>query len=292
MSKKGREKAVRVGGSKRTAAEIGKSALAFALFLIYMIPFLLVVINSFKRKISIVKTPLQLVDDDGPQFENYSNAFVDMDFFRAFGNSLFVVSCSVALLIVLSSMCAYILVRKNYFVCKVSFLLLISYMVVPFQVIMIPLLSIYGSTFNMLNSRITLILMNFGFGTCFAVFLCHGFNKTGVPLALEEAAIIDGCGPIQTFFKIVFPLLKPILSTIAILQVLGLWNDYLLPSLVLVRPKLHTLPIAIRTFVGTFSSDYGNMMAALVMTVVPVIIVYIALQKYIIGGVVAGAVKS
>lgn len=113
-----------------------------------------------------------------------------------------------------------------------------------------------------------------------------------MPLALEEAAIIDGCGPIQTFFKIVLPLLKPILSTVAILQVLGLWNDYLLPSLVLVRPKLHTLPIAIRTFVGTFSSDYGNMMAALVMTVVPVIIVYIALQKYIIGGVVAGAVKS
>ena len=251
MSKKGREKAVRVGGSKRTAAEIGKSALAFALFLIYMIPFLLVVINSFKRKISIVKTPLQLVDDDGPQFENYSNAFVDMDFFRAFGNSLFVVSCSVALLIVLSSMCAYILVRKNYFACKVSFLLLISYMVVPFQVIMIPLLSIYGSTFNMLNSRITLILMNFGFGTCFAVFLCHGFIKTGVPLALEEAAIIDGCGPIQTFFKIVFPLLKPILSTIAILQVLGLWNDYLLPSLVLGKKELYTLPLSTYSFYGT-----------------------------------------
>ena len=271
---------------------MAKSIFAFVLFILYMIPFLLVVVNSLKTKISIVKYPLKLVDDKGLQFANYANAFEDMDFLQAFGNSIFVVALSILLLMVFSSMCAYILVRKNYLACKVSFLLLISYMVVPFQVIMIPLLALYGGTFNMLNSRLTLVLMNFGFGTCFAVFLCHGFIKTSVPLALEEAALIDGCGPLQIFFKIVFPLLKPILSTVMILQVLGLWNDYLLPSLVLVKPELHTLPIAIRTFVGTFSSDYGNMMAALVMTVVPVIIVYIALQKYIIGGVVAGAVKS
>ena len=271
---------------------MAKSIFVFVLFILYMIPFLLVVVNSLKTKISIVKYPLKLVDDKGLQFANYANAFEDMDFLQAFGNSIFVVALSVLLLMVFSSMCAYILVRKNYLACKVSFLLLISYMVVPFQVIMIPLLALYGGTFNMLNSRLTMVLMNFGFGTCFAVFLCHGFIKTSVPLALEEAALIDGCGPLQIFFKIVFPLLKPILSTVMILQVLGLWNDYLLPSLVLVKPELHTLPIAIRTFVGTFSSDYGNMMAALVMTVVPVIIVYIALQKYIIGGVVAGAVKS
>ena len=271
---------------------MAKSIFVFVLFILYMIPFLLVVVNSLKTKISIVKYPLKLVDDKGLQFANYANAFEDMDFLQAFGNSIFVVALSVLLLMVFSSMCAYILVRKNYLACKVSFLLLISYMVVHFQVIMIPLLALYGGTFNMLNSRLTMVLMNFGFGTCFAVFLCHGFIKTSVPLALEEAALIDGCGPLQIFFKIVFPLLKPILSTVMILQVLGLWNDYLLPSLVLVKPELHTLPIAIRTFVGTFSSDYGNMMAALVMTVVPVIIVYIALQKYIIGGVVAGAVKS
>ena len=271
---------------------MAKSIFVFVLFILYMIPFLLVVVNSLKTKISIVKYPLKLVDDKGLQFANYANAFEDMDFLQAFGNSIFVVALSVLLLMVFSSMCAYILVRKNHLACKVSFLLLISYMVVPFQVIMIPLLALYGGTFNMLNSRLTLVLMNFGFGTCFAVFLCHGFIKTSVPLALEEAALIDGCGPLQIFFKIVFPLLKPILSTVMILQVLGLWNDYLLPSLVLVKPELHTLPIAIRTFVGTFSSDYGNMMAALVMTVVPVIIVYIALQKYIIGGVVADAVKS
>ncbi len=284
--------AVRVGGTKRTVMDGLKTLLAFVLFVVYMIPFLLVVINSLKRKISIVKTPLQMVDDKGFQWSNYAEAFKQMDFLRAFGNSLLIVCCSVFLIMVCSSMCAYILVRKDYLACKISFMLLISYMVVPFQVIMIPLLSLYGNMFGVLNSRTALILMNLGFGTCFAVFLCHGFIKTGVPIALEEAALIDGCNPLQIFFKIVLPLLKPILSTIMILQVLGLWNDYLLPSLVLGKPELYTLPIAIRTFVGTFSSDYGNMMAALVMTVFPVIIVYIALQKYIIGGVVAGAVKS
>lgn len=284
--------AVRVGGTKRTVMDGLKTLLAFVLFVVYMIPFLLVVINSLKRKISIVKTPLQMVDDKGFQWSNYGEAFKQMDFLRAFGNSLLIVCCSVFLIMVCSSMCAYILVRKDYLACKISFMLLISYMVVPFQVIMIPLLSLYGNMFGVLNSRTALILMNLGFGTCFAVFLCHGFIKTGVPIALEEAALIDGCNPLQIFFKIVLPLLKPILSTIMILQVLGLWNDYLLPSLVLGKPELYTLPIAIRTFVGTFSSDYGNMMAALVMTVFPVIIVYIALQKYIIGGVVAGAVKS
>lgn len=284
--------AVRVGGTKRAVMDGLKTLLAFVLFVVYMIPFLLVVINSLKRKISIVKTPLQMVDDKGFQWSNYAEAFKQMDFLRAFGNSLLIVCCSVFLIMVCSSMCAYILVRKDYLACKISFMLLISYMVVPFQVIMIPLLSLYGNMFGVLNSRTALILMNLGFGTCFAVFLCHGFIKTGVPIALEEAALIDGCNPLQIFFKIVLPLLKPILSTIMILQVLGLWNDYLLPSLVLGKPELYTLPIAIRTFVGTFSSDYGNMMAALVMTVFPVIIVYIALQKYIIGGVVAGAVKS
>ena len=239
--------AKKIGGNKRVAKDIGKTVAAFVLFLLYMIPFLLVIINSLKRKISIVKTPLSLVDDKGFQFVNYSEAFQEMQFLKAFGNSIMVVACSVALLIIFSSMCAYILVRKEYLACKVLFLLLVSYMVVI---------------------------------------------KTSVPIALEEAALIDGCGPFQIFFFIVFPLLKPILSTIMVLQFLGLWNDYLLPSLVLGKPATYTLPIAIRTFVGTFSSDFGNMMAALVMTVFPVIVVYIFLQKYIVGGVVAGAVKS
>ena len=127
--------AKKIGGNKRVAKDIGKTVAAFVLFLLYMIPFLLVIINSLKRKISIVKTPLSLVDDKGFQFVNYSEAFQEMQFLKAFGNSIMVVACSVALLIIFSSMCAYILVRKEYLACKVLFLLLVSYMVVPFQVI-------------------------------------------------------------------------------------------------------------------------------------------------------------
>ena len=151
---------------------------------------------------------------------------------------------------------------------------------------------IYGNIFGILNSRATLIFMNLGFGTGMAIFMCHGFIKTNVPMALEEAAKIDGCTRLQIFFKIVLPLMKPILSTITILNTLGLWNDYLLPNLVLGKKALYTLPLAIRTFYGTFSNDLGKIMAALVMIVAPIIVVYIFLQKYIIGGVVAGAVKS
>ena len=130
------------------------------------------------------------------------------------------------------------------------------------------------------------------YGTCFATFLCHGFIKSGIPLSLEEAAYIDGASSLQTFFYIVFPLLKPILATNMILQTLGLWNDYLLPNLVLGKEKLQTLPIVIRSFVGTFSSDYSLMMAALVMCVLPVIILFLFLQKYIVAGIVSGAVKA
>lgn len=155
------EKAVKVGGTKATVLYVVKTAGAFALFVLYMIPFVLVLINSFKKKVSIVKYPLQIVDEMGLQFSNYKDAFIEMGFLRAFGNSLFVVSCSIALLIIFSSMCAYILVRRDYFICRVSYLLLISYMVIPFQVIMIPVLSIYGSALGMLNSRVTLIIMNF-----------------------------------------------------------------------------------------------------------------------------------
>lgn len=265
---------------------------AFALFVIYMVPFALVLINSLKRKVNIIKNPLALIDTKGFQFANYKDAFVEMGFFRAFGNSLLITGCSIAALVIFSSMCAYILARRNYTACKASYLLLVSYMVVPFQVIMLPVLAIYGGKLGMLNSRLTLIIMNFAYGTGFATFLCYGFIKSSIPISLEEAAYIDGAGPLYTFWSIVFPLLKPILATNMILQTLGLWNDYLLPSLVLGKEKLHTLPIAIRSFVGTFTSDLGLMMAALVMCVTPIIILYIFMQRYIVDGIVSGAVKS
>ncbi len=269
-----------------------KTGVVGIVFLFYMFPFLLVLVNSFKRKVNIVKYPLQLIDDKGIQWVNYKNALEEMDFLRSFSNSLIITFLSVILLILFSAMAAYIFVRTDWKICKVSFFAMMASMVIPFQVIMIPLVYIYGGKLGVLNSRMILILMNFGFGTSMCTFMCHGFIKSNVPVALEEAARIDGCGPHGIFFRIVFPLMKPILSTIAILEVLGLWNDYLLPSLVLGRKELYTLPLAIRTFYGTFTNDYGNIMAGLTLSIIPIIIVYVFLQKYIVGGVIAGAVKS
>ena len=285
-------KSVQVGGTKKLVMDVVKTIFVVFMFLFYMMPFILVIINSLKRKVNIVKNPLMLIDDKGVQLVNYVKAFTEMDFGAAFFNSSMVTGFSVFLILLCSSMTAYLFVRTNWLACRIFFALIVAYMVVPFQVIMIPLVSIYGNIFGILNSRATLIFMNLGFGTGMAIFMCHGFIKTNVPMALEEAAKIDGCTRLQIFFKIVLPLMKPILSTITILNTLGLWNDYLLPNLVLGKKALYTLPLAIRTFYGTFSNDLGKIMAALVMIVAPIIVVYIFLQKYIIGGVVAGAVKS
>ena len=285
-------KSVQVGGTKKMVMDVVKTIFVVFMFLFYMMPFILVIINSLKRKVNIVKNPLMLIDDKGVQLVNYVKAFTEMDFGAAFFNSILITGVSVFLILLCSSMTAYLFVRTNWLACRIFFALIVAYMVVPFQVIMIPLVSIYGNIFGILNSRATLIFMNLGFGTGMAIFMCHGFIKTNVPMALEEAAKIDGCTRLQIFFKIVLPLMKPILSTITILNTLGLWNDYLLPNLVLGKKALYTLPLAIRTFYGTFSNDLGKIMAALVMIVAPIILVYIFLQKYIIGGVVAGAVKS
>ena len=285
-------KSVQVGGTKKLVMDVVKTIFVVFMFLFYMMPFILVIINSLKRKVNIVKNPLMLIDDKGAQLVNYVKAFTEMDFGAAFFNSILITGVSVFLILLCSSMTAYLFVRTNWLACRIFFALIVAYMVVPFQVIMIPLVSIYGNIFGILNSRATLIFMNLGFGTGMAIFMCHGFIKTNVPMALEEAAKIDGCTRLQIFFKIVLPLMKPILSTITILNTLGLWNDYLLPNLVLGKKALYTLPLAIRTFYGTFSNDLGKIMAALVMIVAPIIVVYIFLQKYIIGGVVAGAVKS
>lgn len=286
------EKSEIVGGRKRRAAIAVKTVFVYLILLLYMIPFFLVLVNSFKSKVNIVKHPLELIDSGGIRWENYSNALEKMNFARSFANSFTVTAVSVVLLVVFSSMAAYLFVRTNWKVCRFSFSVMLASMVIPFQVIMIPLVSVYGAGLGILNSKITLILMNFGFGTSMCVFMCHGFIKSNVPLALEEAARIDGCTMHGIFFRIVFPLMKPILSTIVILEALGLWNDYLLPSLVLGKKELYTLPLAIRTFYGTFSNDYGNIMAGLVLSMVPIIIVYVFLQKHITGGIIAGAVKS
>ncbi len=269
-----------------------KTVVALLLFAFYMFPFYMIVLNSFKDKRDITKLPLSWGGKKPMTVQNYITAFEKMNFLTIFRNSLIVTGCSVVLIILVSSLCAYIFVRKDWKINQFLFLLMMFSMVVPFQVLMIPLISIYGGIFNMLNHRATLIFMHVGFSVSMAVFMYHGFIRGSIPIALEEAAHIDGAGPLRTFFTIVFPLLKPTTATLVILYALSLWNDYLLPSLILTDRKVYTLPIAIALFQGTYSNQMDLLLAGLVMAIIPIIILYLALQKYIIAGVVAGAVKS
>lgn len=281
-----------IGGNKRKAANMLAMAGLVIVFIAYMFPFLMVVINSLKQKRDIIKSPFSwLFTIKGLSFDNFVKAFTQMDFLNAFKNSLIVTVSATALVTLLAAMLAYYIVRHNNTISKITFALMVASMIIPFQAIMIPLVSIYGGMLNVLNHRLTLIFMHTGFSMAMSVFMFHGFIKGNVPIALEEAAYIDGCTHEQTFFKIVLPLLKPIISTMVILNSLAFWNDFLLPSLVLTDKKLLTLPLSTYSFYGTYSADYGTIMAGLLLCVIPILILYVVLQKQIIGGVVAGAVK-
>lgn len=281
-----------IGGKKKKATNILGMTVLILLFIGYMFPFVMVVINSLKQKRDIIKSPFSwLFTIKGLSFDNFVKAFTQMDFMNAFKNSLIVTVCATLLVTLLASMLAYYIVRNNNKISAITFALMVASMIIPFQAIMIPLVSVYGGTLNILNHRSTLIFMHTGFSMAMSVFMFHGFVKGSIPVALEEAAYIDGCTRTQTFFKIVFPLLKPIISTMAILNALAFWNDFLLPSLVLSDKKLLTLPLSTYSFYGTYSADYGTIMAGLLLCVIPILILYIVLQKQIISGVVAGAVK-
>lgn len=277
---------------KKKKSNIFSTIILIVLFVAYMFPFIMVVINSLKQKRDIIKSPFSwLFTIKGLSFDNFVKAFTQMDFLNAFKNSLLVTASATVLVILLAAMLAYYIVRHNNKISKITFALMVASMIIPFQAIMIPLVSIYGGTLNVLNHRLTLIFMHTGFSMAMSVFMFHGFIRGNMPMALEEAAYIDGCTHTQTFFKIVFPLLKPIISTMAILNALAFWNDFLLPSLVLTDKKLLTLPLSTYSFYGTYSADYGTIMAGLLLCVIPILILYVVLQKQIISGVVAGAVK-
>ena len=281
-----------IGGNKRKLMNGLAVALLVVIFIAYMFPFLMVVINSLKQKRDIIKSPFSwLFTIKGLSFDNFVKAFTQMDFLNAFKNSLFVTVSATVLVTLLAAMLAYYIVRNKNNLSDLTFALMVASMIIPFQAIMIPLVSIYGSSLHVLNHRLTLIFMHTGFSMAMSVFMFHGFIKGNIPIALEEASCIDGCTHTQTFFLIVFPLLKPIISTMVILNSMAFWNDFLLPSLVLSDKALLTLPLSTYSFYGTYSADYGTIMAGLLLCVIPILILYVILQKQIIGGVVAGAVK-
>jgi raffinose/stachyose/melibiose transport system permease protein len=266
----------------------GRHLLLYALLALYLSPFFFVLINSFKSRRDIVSNPFAF--PEVWSLQNFINAFQRMGFIPAFVNSLVITVFSVLVIAVFSAMTAYLFVRTDWRFNKFMFFAMVAAMLIPFQAVMIPLVQIYGGL-NLLNSLWILIYMYLGFGTSFAVFLYHGFIK-GIPLELEEAAMIDGCSRFQVFFKIVFPLLKSTTLTLIILNVLWIWNDFLLPSLVLISPANRTLPLTTFYFHGTYTSDYGLLMAALMLTILPVIIFYALMQKHILKGVMEGAIKA
>mgnify|MGYP002796089364 FL=1 len=258
--------------------------------LLWIFPIIEVVLNSFKRKAYISREPFGL--PTGKMFEglkNYVNGIEKTDFFRAFGLSLLVTVLSVAVLLLCTSMCAWYIVRVKSVISSVMFYGFVFSMIVPFQMVMFTLSKI--ANMLRLTTPLGLVLVYLGFGAGLCVFMFTGFVQS-IPLEIEESAMIDGCNPIQAYFRIVLPIMKPTCITVAILEAMWIWNDYLLPLLVL-DSDYQTIPIAIQYLKGGHGSvDMGAMMATLVLSIIPIVIFYMICQKYIIEGVVAGAVKG
>ena len=257
----------------------------------YVYPIFLVLINSFKKKAYISRDPFSI--PQGKIFvglDNYVKGIQKTGFVQAFGLSLFITICSVAVIILCTSMCAWYICRvKNAATNTIYYLCLFS-MIVPFQMVMFTLSKI--ANILHLNNPVGIIVVYLGFGAGLSVFMFVGFVKS-IPLEIEEAAMIDGCTPLQTFFQVVLPILKPTCITVTILQEMWIWNDYLLPYLVLDIKKYKTIPIAVQYLKGGYGSvDMGAMMGVLVLAIIPIIIFYLFCQRYIIEGVVAGAVKG
>ena len=254
----------------------------------YVYPIILVVINSFKKKAYISKAPFALPSNKTfVGLENYVRGIKKTGLIPAFGWTVFI---TVAVIILCCSMTAWYVVRVRNAATKVIYMACLIAMVVPFQMEMYTLSKIA----NMLHmdNPWGIIIIYLGFGAGLAVFMFTGFVKS-IPLEIEEAAMIDGCTPIQTFFQVVMPIMKPTCITVSILQAMWIWNDYLLPSLVLNTKKYKTLSIAVQYLKGGYGSvDMGAMMGVLVISIIPIIVFYLLCQKYIIDGVVAGAVKG
>ena len=262
------------------------------LSLAWVYPVFMVLINSFKENRYITTSGVFQLPNatSSVGFANYIDALSSKGFAAAFGCSLFITVSSCALILVCCSMCAWYITRVENKITKLCYFLFVFSMVVPFQMLMFTL----AATSDKLkfSNPFNICIIYLGFGAGLAVFMFCGFMKS-IPLEVEEAAMIDGCNPLQTFFLIDLPILKPTLISVGILETMWLWNDYLLPYLVLDRKKYMTIPILIQYFRGSYGHvEMGPMMACIMMTVLPIIILYLVLQKYIIKGVIAGAVKG
>lgn len=266
--------------------------LLFIVAVVFLAPIVIILVNSVKSNFYISDTPFTFpTAETFVGFENFIKGFNQSDFMRSFANSAFITIASVAGIVVLTSMTAWYIVRIKNKLTSILYYLFIFSMVVPFQMVMYTV-TYYGFELK-LNNPVGIVFVYLGFGAGLSVFMFSGFIKS-IPREIEEAATIDGCGPIRMFFTIIFPILKPTAITVAILNAMWIWNDYLLPYLLLGSGKNKTLPVAVQMALtgGYGNKDMGALMAMLVLAILPIIVLYLFCQKYIIRGVVAGAVKG
>ncbi|MEK4403647.1 carbohydrate ABC transporter permease [Sporosarcina sp. FSL K6-6792] len=272
---------------------ITKEVLLLFAALFFLSPIYIIIVNSFKNRRELYENALALPGKFS--FQYYLEAMEKMNFLTALGNSLYITIFSVVIIVVLSSMTAWMLARTDNKLSKIIFMTFIATMLIPFQTLMMPLMQLMSTITNtlhipMFNTREGLIFMHVGFSSSISVFLYHGFIKS-IPITLEEAATIDGASKFGVFWKIIFPMLKPITVTVMILNVINIWNDYLLPSLTLTDKGLRTIPLSTFYFFGEFTIKWNLAMAGLMLTIIPVVIFYVLAQKHIIKGIGEGAVK-
>ena len=271
------------------------SVLLVCLSLIWLSPIYIILANSFKSRDEMYVNPLGMPVKFS--LEYYSGAMEKMSFLRAFGVSLVITIVSVAIIVVLCAMAAWMMARSDGKLSKAIYYTLILTMLIPFQTLMMPLMQEMNSLEKLLGIQIKdtiggLIFMYIGFGAGMGVFMFYGFVKGSLPRTLEEAAIIDGCNTWQLFWRVVFPLMKPTIITLVILDAIWIWNDYLLPSLTLKSASNRTIPIGTQIFFGQYTIEWNMAMAALMLTIIPVVVFYLCAQKHIVKGVAAGAVKG
>ncbi|MDO4316428.1 MAG: carbohydrate ABC transporter permease [Oscillospiraceae bacterium] len=279
--------------ARHTLKDHVTSVILGILSIAWVYPVFMILINSLKKETFIsTGTAFQIPNSESfAGLANYADAVASKGFLTAFWYSLVITITSVVLILICCSMCAWFITRVNSRISKALYYLFVFSMVVPFQMLMFTL-SATADRLH-LSSPYTICIIYLGFGAGLAVFMFCGFMKS-IPIEIEEAAMIDGCGPIRTFFSVVLPILKPTLISVGILETMWLWNDYLLPYLVLDRTKGYmTIPILIQYFRGSFGKvEMGPMMASIMLNIIPIIIVYLLCQKHIIKGVAAGAVKG
>jgi raffinose/stachyose/melibiose transport system permease protein len=267
------------------------------LAIVYAMPFLLVILNSLKGKYAILEDPIAFPEKF--EFKNFTKALDRMHYWTTLTNSAIITTASLICLIVVSSMLAYYLARKHTTFSKTVFMILVASMIVPFQALMIPFTTFFGGkgTMGFLHflkelSQVGLVVFYIGFGVAMTTFLYHGFISN-IPYELDEAAKLDGASDLGVFWKVIFPMLTPVTATVAIINALWIWNDFLLPWRVLGTnsEEVWTLPLSTYTFYGMYSAEYGLAMAGLLLSVTPIVIFYFILQRQIISGISSGAVK-